>query len=267
MTDGTGKYILEEVHKGSANGIRDRKSTYEFPRQVNPPRTDWMIFRRQLKLLLRDPLRNFDKTTLHDSYQLKEWLQNARRSQTFRHNFTPSTHCLSTYHDNGRNYKSLARTRRQLNSDQTLVPHLPPDAVPVTKTTGYHGFATETEIPPPDPPQTMPDLLADIPEWKQAYMRDLTTSIDIEKILLAALLKGTLIVVANGSAKSAGGFAWVLAAYEDPLHLIHGGGYTGPSPSGITLHCMEASGCLGGLFAIDLLIKTHHPEWTQTAIK
>jgi hypothetical protein len=60
-------------------------------------------------------------------------------------------------------------------------------------------------------------------------MRDLTTSIDIEKILLAALLKGTLNVVADGSAPSAGGFAWVLAAYEDPLHLIHGGGYTGPT--------------------------------------
>jgi hypothetical protein len=30
---------------------------------------------------------------------------------------------------------------------------------------------------------------------------------------------------------------------------------------------MEASGYLGGLFAIDLLIKTHHPEWTQSAIK
>jgi hypothetical protein len=71
----------------------------------------------------------------------------------------------------------------------------------------------------------MADLLADIPEWKQAYMRDLTTSIDIEKILLAAaLLNGTLIVVADGSAPSAGGFTWVLAAYEDPLHLIHGDG-------------------------------------------
>jgi hypothetical protein len=272
ITDGTGKYILEDVHKGSANGIRDRKSTYEFPRQAHPPRTDWMIFRRQLKLLLRDPLGNFDKTTLHDSYQLKEWLPNARRSQTFRHHFAPSTACLYTYHDNGRIYKSLARTRRQFHSHETLVPHLPPDAVPVTKTTtaaiaGFHGFATETEVPPPDPPQTMADLLADIPDWKQAYMRDLTTSIDIEKILLAALLKGTLIVVADGSAPSAGGFAWVLAAYEDPLHLIHGGGYTGPSPFGITSHRMEASGCLGGLFAIDLLIKTHHPEWTQTEIQ
>jgi hypothetical protein len=45
----------------------------------------------------------------------------------------------------------------------------------------------------------MADLLADIPDWKQAYMNDLTTSIDIEQILLAALLKGTLIVVADGS--------------------------------------------------------------------
>jgi hypothetical protein len=209
-----------------------------------------MIFRRQLKLLLRDPLGNFDKTTLHDSFQLKEWLPNARRSQTFRPHFAPSTECLYTYHDNGRIYKSLARTRRQFHAHKTLVPHLPPGAVQVTKTTnaaiaGFHGFATETEIPPPDPPQTMADLLADIPEWKQAYLRDLTTSIDIEKILLAALQKGALIVVTDSSARSAGGFAWVLAAYEDPLHFIHGGGYTGPSQFGITSHRMEASGCLG----------------------
>jgi hypothetical protein len=34
ITDGTGKYILEDVWKGSANGIRDRKPMYEFPRQA-----------------------------------------------------------------------------------------------------------------------------------------------------------------------------------------------------------------------------------------
>jgi hypothetical protein len=168
-----------------------------------------MIFRRQLKLLIRDPLGNFDETTLHDSYQLKEWLP--KRSQTFHHHFAPSTTCLYTYHDNGRIYKSLARTRRQFHSHETLVRHLPPDAVPVTKISttaaiaGFHGFTTETEVPPPDPPQTMANLLADIPDWKQAYMRDLTTSIGIEKILLLAalLLKGTPIVVADGSAPRA----------------------------------------------------------------
>jgi hypothetical protein len=106
----------------------------------------------------------------------------------------------------------------------------------------------------------MADLLDDIPKWKQAYMRDLTTSIDIEMILLAALLNGTLIVVAHSSAPRAGGFAWVVAAYEDSLH-------TSPSPFGIPSYQMEASGCLGGLFTINLLIKTHHPEWTQTEIK
>jgi hypothetical protein len=39
ITDGTGKYILEDVHKGSANGIRDQKSTYKFPPQAHPQRT------------------------------------------------------------------------------------------------------------------------------------------------------------------------------------------------------------------------------------
>jgi hypothetical protein len=125
---------------------------------------------------------------------------------------------------------------------------------------GFHRFATETEIPQPDPPQTMADLLDDIPKWKQAYMRDLTTSIDIKMFLLTALLKGTLIIVAHGSAPRAGGFAWVVAAYEDSLH-------TSPSPFGITSYRMEASRCLGGLFTINLLIKTDHREWTQTEIK
>jgi hypothetical protein len=59
-----------------------------------------------------------------------------------------------------------------------------------------------------------------------------------------------------------------LAAYEDSSKLLHSGGYTtGPSPFGIKSHRIEASGCLGGLFAMDLLIKTHHPGWTLTNIQ
>jgi hypothetical protein len=144
--------------------------------------------------------------------------------------------------------------------------------VPVTKTnnaaiTGFHRFTTVTEIPLPDPLQTTADLLDDIPDRKQVFMLDLTTSLDIELTLVAALQNDTLILVADGSAPRAVDFALVLAAYEDSSHLVHGGGYTGPSPFGITSHRVEASGCLGGLFAVDLLTKTHHPEWAQNEIK
>jgi hypothetical protein len=120
----------------------------------------------------------------------------ARRSQTFRHHFTRSTECLYTTTTAG-STNLLQEPDANFTLRKRWSSTYPPDTVPVTKTTnaaiaGFHGFARKTEFPPPDPPQTMADLLTDIPEWKQAYMRDLTTSIDIEKILLTALLKGTL---------------------------------------------------------------------------
>jgi hypothetical protein len=55
-------------------------------------------------------------------------------------------------------------------------------------------------------------LLDDLPEWKQAYMRELTASLDVELILLDALQNDTLITVACNSAPSADSFPWVLAA-------------------------------------------------------
>jgi hypothetical protein len=41
----------------------------------------------------RKPLGKFNNTTLHTSYQLKEWLPNTRRSQTFRHHFAKDANC------------------------------------------------------------------------------------------------------------------------------------------------------------------------------
>jgi hypothetical protein len=67
-------------------------------------------------------------------------------------------------------------------------------------------------------------------------MHDLTTSLDIKLTLLDALQNGTLIALVAGSAPPAGGFAWVLAANEDSSNLLHGCGYTGPSPFGITCY-------------------------------
>jgi hypothetical protein len=74
-------------------------------------------------------------TTSPPSKSRLDYFQTTTQTPTTRPTGEFRQECLYTYHDNGRIYKSPARTRRQFHSKKTLVPHLPPDAVPVTKTT------------------------------------------------------------------------------------------------------------------------------------